>query len=654
MDRYLKHIFGFAAGIVCLVIYIITLYPGVGFMDSGELAAAAYTFGVPHPTGYPLFLVLGYIAAHMPLPGSVVYKLNLLSAIEAAAAVVITYYAALILTRYIIQNLLNTSGKKHTVKKDKKSPQNDDTPKTRKNIDDYNLMIYVLAFAAAVCTGLAKTFWLDAVQVEVYALHSVFISLIMLYCLKIMTGLNEPSRKNWIVLFILLGFSLSNHLTTIFFIPGLLYLLYLQYKSSSVFMKKVIPYVLLVIPGLLMYSVLVAASGSGPYLNWSDLSNVSNLFGHLRGADYSQLMFSSTSKFGKNAGDFFSNLPGEMAILPLVFSAAAFLLLWKSFRSFVVFVIITITFNLLYAFNYNIVDINTYYLLVFFLFGLIVPAGIIYLLSFGNAAGMLAKADEPKRSLPKVLAVSLILVVFSAAYNFKECDNSSNYANADFTVNAINSVENNAVIISYDWAYLYSGSLYYQLAEGLRPDVKIFNIKFLAVDWYLKTISKFYPDLYEGIRPQADEYLKVYGQSDKVKAPKLTALVGAFIEKCFAGFPLYITVDLVLAKETKQFVDKYAMKPVGLLYRVESKGSPYDPNAGVNALDLRYRKIEPKSPQEIHLLRVIPGMYFETAYYHYNNKNFEVSLKFLDKALEIDPGFRDALNLKKKISTETK
>ena len=65
--------------------------------------------------------------------------------------------------------------------------------------------------------------------------------------------------------------------------------------------------------------------------------------------------------------------------------------------------------------------------------------------------------DEPKRSLPKVIAVSLILVIFSAAYNFKECDNSGNYANADFTVNVINSVENNAVIISYDWAYLYSG-----------------------------------------------------------------------------------------------------------------------------------------------------------------------------------------------------
>ncbi len=654
MNRYLKHIFGIASGIICLVIYIITLYPDIGFMDSGELAASAFTFGVPHPTGYPLFLLIGYIVTHLPLPGSIVYKLNLLSAIEAAAAVVITYYSALIITRYVILKLLNAPQKKQAAKKDKKPAQGDDTVKVRRSIEEYNILTYVLAAASAICTGLARTFWLDAVQVEVYALHSVFISLIILFLLKILVSLDEPDKKNWAVLFVLLGFSFSNHLTTMFLLPGLLYIFYLQYKASKVFAKRILPFFLLVIPGLLMYSVLVIASGANPYLNWSDLQNVSNLFGHLRGADYSQLMFSSTSKFGKNAGDFFSNLPGEMAIIPLVFSAAAFLLLWRSFRSFVVFVIITITFNLLYAFNYNIVDINTYYLLVFFLFGIMVPAGIIYLLSFGNPAGILAKTGEPWKSLPKVVVISLVLVVFSAAYNFKDSDNSGNYANADLTVNSLNSIENNAVIISYDWAYLYSGSLYYQLAAKQRQDVKVFNIKFLAVEWYLKTISKFYPDLYEKIRPEAGEYLKVYEQNEKVKAPKLSALVGAFLDRCYSDFPLYITIDLFLAKEMKQFVDKYTMKPAGLLYRITAKNSPYDPAAGLNTLGFSYRKIDPNTPQKSHVFKVIPGMYFETAYYHYNNKNFEVSLKFLDKALEVDPNFRDALNLKRKISTESK
>lgn len=654
MKSYLKHLYGIAAGGICLILYIITLYPGVGFMDTGELAAAAYTFGVPHPTGYPLFLLLSYFVSHLPLAGSIAYRLNLLSAIEAAAAVVITYYAALHITRYYFQALLASSDKKQSVKKDKKSPQNDDPSKTKKDVNDYSVVIFVLSAAAAVCSGLVRTFWLDAVQTEVYALHSVFISLLVLYSVKILCSLEVPDKKNWIILFIITGFSFSNHLTTLFILPGILYILYLQYKKSPRFTKSILPLILLVLPGFLMYSVLVIASGSGPYLNWSDLQNVSNLIGHIRGADYSQLMFSSTSRFGKNAVDFFSNLPGEMAIILLVFSVAGLAALWKSFRHFAVFLLISVLFNLLYAFNYNIVDINTYYLLVFLLLGLAVPAGAVYILSFGNPARLIAPANEPKKSLSRAVIVSLVLVIFSAAYNFRDSDNSGNFANADFTVNALNSVENNAVIISYDWAYLYSGSLYYQLAEKLRPDVMVFNIKFLAVDWYLKTISKFYPGLYEKIRPEADEYLKVYEQSEKVKSPKLAALVGKFIDMCFADYPLYITIDLLLAKETKPFVDKYLMKPAGLLYRVEPKGREYDPNSGVNTLNFTFRKIEPNSPQKIHLMRVIPGMFFETAYYHYNNKNFELSLKFLDKALEIDPNFRDAVNLKRKIATETK
>jgi tetratricopeptide (TPR) repeat protein len=360
-------------------------------------------------------------------------------------------------------------------------------------------------------------------------------------------------------------------------------------------------------------------------------------------------MFSSTSKFGKNAGEFFKNLPGEMAIIPLIFSAAAIVMLWKNFKNLVIFIVLVAAFNLLYAFNYNIVDINTYYLLVFYLLGIILPSGILYLITFGNPASSFNRSEEPKRSLPKTVIVSLVLVIFTAGYNYKENDNSSNYANSEFTVNALNSVENNSVIIAYDWAYLYSASLYLQLAEKQRPDVKIFNIKFLAVNWYLKTITKFYPELYESIKPEAEEYLKVYDQNEKMKAPKLSALVGAFVDKCFLKYPLYITIDFFLGRETKQFFENYSLKPVGFLYKVEAKNSLYDPNAGANTLNHSFRKFEPDNTQKRNLHKVIPGMYFETAYYHYNNKNFEVSLKFLDKALEFDPAFRDALNLKRKI-----
>jgi hypothetical protein len=51
-----------------LPIYWITMNRTIGFIDRGELAAAAFTFGIPHPTGYPtLMLVAGAVSHLVPL-----------------------------------------------------------------------------------------------------------------------------------------------------------------------------------------------------------------------------------------------------------------------------------------------------------------------------------------------------------------------------------------------------------------------------------------------------------------------------------------------------------------------------------------------------------------------------------------------------------
>ncbi len=655
MDKYLKHIFGLFAGLVCLVIYILTLNPSVTFIDSGELAAVVYTFGVPHPTGYPLFLIIGYIVSHLPLPGSVIYRLNMLSAVESAAAVVVTYYSALILIESVFNILMNTKAKKQINKKNKKSENTEtEDPHKKSIISVYSLVICLLGFFTAICTGLTKTFWFGATQIEVYALHSLFISLIIFYSIRILVNINVPVRKNWVMLFILLGLSAANHSTTIYFIPALLYLFYLQYSSDKLYAKKLIPLGALMIPGLLLYAVLIISSSAFPYLNWSDVQNISNLPGHLRGSDFSQLMFSSTSRFSENASTFFKGLPGEFAIIPLAFSVAGFLFLWKTFKNFVIYIILCFIFTLLYSFNYNTVEINSFYLLVFYLISLILPIGVVYLISFGSPQTIFTGKNEPKNSTVKIVIVGLILSIFSAAYNYKENDNSSNYANVDFTVNTLNSLPDNSILVSYEWAYIYSSSLYFQLVEKLRPDVKVFNIKFLSAPWYLNTISKYYPDVYENIKPEADEYLKVYDKDEKIIVPKLTALVKAFIDKCSAKFPVYFTIDMVFNKEMKQFFANYILKPTGFVYKIEPKNSPYDNSAGVNTLNSTFRKFEPISKHKATMFKVIPGMYFETAYYHYNNKNIELSLKFIDKALEFDPAFTDALKLKSKITSELK
>ena len=81
-------------GVLLLVIYIRTLAPGLtwanGGSDGGDLIAAAATRGIPHPTGYPLYLLLARLFQLLPV-GSLAYRTNLMSAVFTTAASLLVY-----------------------------------------------------------------------------------------------------------------------------------------------------------------------------------------------------------------------------------------------------------------------------------------------------------------------------------------------------------------------------------------------------------------------------------------------------------------------------------------------------------------------------------------------------------------------------------
>ncbi|HEY7728624.1 MAG TPA: DUF2723 domain-containing protein, partial [Candidatus Eisenbacteria bacterium] len=66
-------------------IYALTLAPGVTAGDGGELALAARDLGIPHPPGYPLWVLLARLAALAPW-GELAVRVNALSALLAALA----------------------------------------------------------------------------------------------------------------------------------------------------------------------------------------------------------------------------------------------------------------------------------------------------------------------------------------------------------------------------------------------------------------------------------------------------------------------------------------------------------------------------------------------------------------------------------------
>jgi hypothetical protein len=73
--------------VATLWLVIPTLAPGVLSWDTAEFQTVGPVLGTAHPTGYPAYVILGFIASHLLPFGDPAYRMNLLQAIMAAGAV---------------------------------------------------------------------------------------------------------------------------------------------------------------------------------------------------------------------------------------------------------------------------------------------------------------------------------------------------------------------------------------------------------------------------------------------------------------------------------------------------------------------------------------------------------------------------------------
>lgn len=72
------------AGFVVFLLYLLTLAPSTAMWDTSEYIAAAYTLGLPHPPGNPLFVLIGRVFAELPIAPTVAMRINVLAAVCSA------------------------------------------------------------------------------------------------------------------------------------------------------------------------------------------------------------------------------------------------------------------------------------------------------------------------------------------------------------------------------------------------------------------------------------------------------------------------------------------------------------------------------------------------------------------------------------------
>lgn len=89
------------AALATLWLVVPTLGPGVLSQaggDTAEFQTVSWVLGTAHPTGYPAFVILGFIATHLLPFGDPAYRMNLLQALLAAGAVAGTVAVIQLLT----------------------------------------------------------------------------------------------------------------------------------------------------------------------------------------------------------------------------------------------------------------------------------------------------------------------------------------------------------------------------------------------------------------------------------------------------------------------------------------------------------------------------------------------------------------------------
>ena len=81
------------AGALVLALYVLTLAPTTAMWDTSEYITAAYTLGIPHPPGNPLFVLLGRVATLVPF-GDVAVRVNMLAALCSAGTAAVWFLVA--------------------------------------------------------------------------------------------------------------------------------------------------------------------------------------------------------------------------------------------------------------------------------------------------------------------------------------------------------------------------------------------------------------------------------------------------------------------------------------------------------------------------------------------------------------------------------
>ena len=417
-------IIGAACTAALLVVYGATMAPTLTWAhygaDGGDLVTAVARGSIPHPPGFPTYLLLGELFIRLPW-GEPAWRLNLMSTVLATGAAALTVAAIRLLLRSRIRN------------------------------SQFAIRNSQSAICAGLSLGLAPLFWSQALIAEVYAPAAFFAALVGYLALR-----GGPA---W-VLGLAWGVGMGAHPTLLFMAPLVVWGAWKKpgFSKKTWFLAQT-GLLALLGWGVMYGPVLLARSGvPSP---WGDVSTLSGWWTLVSGWMYHGYLFSlPPAAWSQRLLAWAGLLARQFTPWGALLAGLGWVRLWRRWRSLACASALTFGAFSLYAVGYNTADSLVY-------LALALPLAALWL-----GMGLAQAANWLEKRLPRGAWLLLLLPLLQALLFWGQMDLSGDRAAVEWAERVLEEAPPQAMLLTAQDAHTFTLWYVHDVLDE-RPDVVV-------------------------------------------------------------------------------------------------------------------------------------------------------------------------------------
>jgi Protein O-mannosyl-transferase TMEM260-like len=240
--KLLNRIFAAIVFLISAFVLFSTVQPSVSFWDCGEFIAAGYYLQVPHPPGAPFISILDRIFSMLPIAGNIGLRVNVISVLSSALAIMFLYLIAV----KLIENYR------------KRKPEN-----TWEAVSTY-----VAAAIGALSFSFSDTFWFNGVEAEVYAMSTFLFAFVAWLMMQWHERADQKDNEKYILMIAyIIGIATGVHLMSVLaIVPVVMVILFRKYVENEKETKKT-GYIFLIHVGIILiiaFAMWMSQTSSAP------------------------------------------------------------------------------------------------------------------------------------------------------------------------------------------------------------------------------------------------------------------------------------------------------------------------------------------------------------------------------------------------------